>query len=330
MDSVFMPDFIIYAFCVVSIVLGIFSIYVILTKSKVLGSFKYYLINQLIWSQLFEVAVVFLKPMSISPYLGSYFGGILRHLSYETTLVSVAIWGILFINVQMSTVLSLVNRYVFVFRPEYRPYLENKRSIFLIAMSHILMYIFVVWLLYATSETADIIRQKAHNDTNGALDVYFEQSTFIYLGPSKLASKCFLFIDMFIMIGLLLCITYFVVNVFVHKKKSATISKTAASLLLSSLVQTFLFIVFLIMPIHYALAMTAFEVQDSAFMCNVILSLSNVHSTADVICMLCCIVPYRNYCRTLFKSAVQTVKSGSNVWNTAYLFKGASVQPSNY
>uniref|UniRef100_A0A7E5A1Z5 Serpentine Receptor, class T n=1 Tax=Panagrellus redivivus TaxID=6233 RepID=A0A7E5A1Z5_PANRE len=72
MDSVFMPDFIIYAFCVVSIVLGIFSIYVILTKSKVLGSFKYYLINQLIWSQLFEVAVVFLKPMSISPYLGRH------------------------------------------------------------------------------------------------------------------------------------------------------------------------------------------------------------------------------------------------------------------
>uniref|UniRef100_A0A7E5A2C6 G_PROTEIN_RECEP_F1_2 domain-containing protein n=1 Tax=Panagrellus redivivus TaxID=6233 RepID=A0A7E5A2C6_PANRE len=230
----------------------------------------------------------------------------------------------------MGTVLSLVNRYVFVFRPEFRPYMENKRTLLIVVVIHISMYTFVVWLLYATSETADIIRQKAHNDTNGTLDVYFEQSTFIYLGPNKLPSKLFFFVDMIIMIALLLCIFHFIVNVFIYKKTSTTISKTAASLLLSSLVQTFLFIVVLILPIHYALAMTAFEVQDSAFICNVILSLSNVHSTADVICMLCCIVPYRNYCGTLFKSAVKTVKSGSNVWNTAYLFKGASVQPSNY
>uniref|UniRef100_A0A7E4USJ2 Serpentine receptor class gamma n=1 Tax=Panagrellus redivivus TaxID=6233 RepID=A0A7E4USJ2_PANRE len=55
-------------FLTISSCLGIFTNYVIWKQSDSLGTFKYYLLNQAIWAQLLEIAIILGNPVFLTPY----------------------------------------------------------------------------------------------------------------------------------------------------------------------------------------------------------------------------------------------------------------------
>uniref|UniRef100_A0A7E4V7E8 7TM GPCR serpentine receptor class x (Srx) domain-containing protein n=1 Tax=Panagrellus redivivus TaxID=6233 RepID=A0A7E4V7E8_PANRE len=176
-------------FTTTSIILGIIGFYVILTQSKSLGNFKYYLINQTIWAQLFELAVLLLYPGALAPFPAYYMKGLLRnYLSYKSTVVCYVIWCGLYVNVQLGTVLSLMNRYISVFIPTYRRLTENKYAVMFMALIHIFLYVVLAIAYGSTAENEILMRQKAHDDSRGILDPFFAEQSFVYVEINRKAN----------------------------------------------------------------------------------------------------------------------------------------------
>uniref|UniRef100_A0A7E4VGW1 Serpentine Receptor, class T n=1 Tax=Panagrellus redivivus TaxID=6233 RepID=A0A7E4VGW1_PANRE len=285
---------IVVIFGTTSIILGIIGFYVILTQSKSLGNFKYYLINQTIWAQLFELAVLLLYPAALAPFPAYYMKGLLRnYLSYKSTVVFYVIWCGMYVNVQLGTVLSLMNRYISVFIPTYRKFTESKYAIIFIALIHIFFYVMLALAYGKTAENELIIREKAHNKSYGILDPYFIEPSFVYVEVNRKANTVIFYSNVTITLALILSIVFFIVSVIFHRKKAHILTKTATSLVVLSLAQAVIAVIFLLVPATFLIIAHLFSIPNTGYTISVLQSFYNFHSTADIICMLYCIVPYR-------------------------------------
>uniref|UniRef100_A0A7E4VA50 Serpentine receptor class gamma n=1 Tax=Panagrellus redivivus TaxID=6233 RepID=A0A7E4VA50_PANRE len=278
-------DKIVIIFSSASIILGIIGFYVILTQSKTLGNFKYYLINQTIWAQLFEIAVLLFYPVALAPFPAFYMKGLLQnYLSYKPTTYLYVIWCGLYVNVQLGTVLSLMNRYISVFIPNYRKFTENKYAVTFVALIHLFLYVMLAIAYGTTADDEIAIREKAHNETHGVLDRFFDEPSFVYVQLNKKANTILFYSNATIALALILSTVFFIVSVLCNRKKAHILTKTGASLVVLSLAQAVIAVIFLLVPASFSIIAHSFY---------------NFHSTADIICMLYCIVPYRRYCKSL-------------------------------
>uniref|UniRef100_A0A7E4V6M4 Serpentine receptor class gamma n=1 Tax=Panagrellus redivivus TaxID=6233 RepID=A0A7E4V6M4_PANRE len=206
-------------------------------------------------------------------------------------------------NVIISVVLSLTNRFILTFHQEYRKYLENKYTFGGLFTFLVFFYITFSILFYASGTTSTEIRQKAQLERPGALDQFFSEASFVYLmdlnGTTRQVWEIFFFCFLAQAVLLLLSVTWFVYNVFLVGKKTKIISKTSKSLVISSVFQAFICVVFLFSPVLWVVGSGAFNVQNSANVSNALVTLISLHGTIDMLTTLYFVVPYRKFCKGL-------------------------------
>uniref|UniRef100_A0A7E4VDX0 Serpentine Receptor, class T n=1 Tax=Panagrellus redivivus TaxID=6233 RepID=A0A7E4VDX0_PANRE len=290
-----------FPFLVISVILGLFLDYVILTQSKSLGTFKYYLLNQAIWAQIYEILMITLNPVFLTPYFAGYMGGIFRKSAgYAATSAMNALCFSLFLNNVVGVILSLVNRYILTFHPDWRKYLENKYTISLIVTFHISIYALDVACYFMALSDSEVIRTVAINETGTALQKYYNESTFIYFslyGGFSRRLSLFFFVVICGLSGILLTsVAVFIKNVFFFRKTKGVISKTSQYLLISAFVQIVMCVLFLSVPFGWLVIALAFNIQDSANVTNGFIMLVSIHGFVDIVSTLYFIKPYRKYC----------------------------------
>uniref|UniRef100_A0A7E4UYV1 Serpentine Receptor, class J n=1 Tax=Panagrellus redivivus TaxID=6233 RepID=A0A7E4UYV1_PANRE len=288
----------------ISIALGLFLDYVILTQSKSLGTFKYYLLNQTIWAQLFEVLMITLNPVFLTPYFAGYMGGIFRNTAgYAATSAMTALCFSLFLNNVFGVILSLMNRYILTFHSEWRKYLENKFTISVIGAFHVFLYVMDIVFYYMAPANSDIGRLMAINETHTALRKYYNEPTFIYsseYGGDSRKIWIVLFVIIFGLSSILLAsAAIFIRNVLIFRKTKGVVSRTSLYLLISAVVQVVICVVFLFIPFGWLALAWACNIQNSANVTNGLITLVSMHGTVDVISTLYFIMPYRKFCLNL-------------------------------
>uniref|UniRef100_A0A7E4VBU9 7TM GPCR serpentine receptor class x (Srx) domain-containing protein n=1 Tax=Panagrellus redivivus TaxID=6233 RepID=A0A7E4VBU9_PANRE len=146
--------------------LAIFLNFIILTQSASLGSFKYYLLNQAVWTQLVEIDYLITSPVVFCPYLGGIVGGILR----ETTSAEMSIiWNIIGFSLtahcMFSVCLTLSNRFIFLFRPDSKKYLQSKCTFAILVSIHLFFDgAFFIMGMMAKVDHNELV-QEAKNDS---------------------------------------------------------------------------------------------------------------------------------------------------------------------
>uniref|UniRef100_A0A7E4V8L1 Serpentine receptor class gamma n=1 Tax=Panagrellus redivivus TaxID=6233 RepID=A0A7E4V8L1_PANRE len=155
-------------------------------------------------------------------------------------------------------------------------------------------------IAYGTTADDEIaIREKAHNETHGVLDRFFDEPSFVYVQLNKKANTILFYSNATIALALILSTVFFIVSVLCNRKKAHILTKTGASLVVLSLAQAVIAVIFLLVPASFSIIAHVFSIPNSGYIINLLQSFYNFHSTADIICMLYCIVPYRRYCKSL-------------------------------
>uniref|UniRef100_A0A7E5A1P3 Serpentine Receptor, class T n=1 Tax=Panagrellus redivivus TaxID=6233 RepID=A0A7E5A1P3_PANRE len=290
-----------------SVLLGIFVDYVIITQSKMLGSFKYFVLNQTIWAQFLEIIMLIFNPVFLSPYIAGYMEGILHNVaSYECSVVATTLSFIVYVNTAIGVTVSLVNRYIFTFFPQYRPLLENKITIICLVLFQLAVHSVTIFLFVSTASDADTNRNYAKKETHTALEQYYLQPGFIYLSEYGTVTRSlnkFMFGGLVVISSILAAsVILFIKNV-IKQKKTSIISKTAKSLIVSSIMQAILCICMLYTPMLLILGTWGFNIRNSSNIVNIFVTLLSIHGTFDMVSTLYFIIPYRKYCKNLLTCA---------------------------
>uniref|UniRef100_A0A7E4USR7 Sodium/hydrogen exchanger n=1 Tax=Panagrellus redivivus TaxID=6233 RepID=A0A7E4USR7_PANRE len=167
---------------ILNLLLAAFVNYVILTRSKTLGSFKYYLLNQFFWAQLHEYQFMLTCPVYLSPYMSGFMGGFFRPYGTSEATTIFAILGICFrAGTCTGVFMSLANRFIFTFHENLKRYIHNKTTFIVVILMHVTSYtVCSTVLLYLMHDNATI-RLIAANETHGALNKYFNESSLMYI-----------------------------------------------------------------------------------------------------------------------------------------------------
>uniref|UniRef100_A0A7E4VM04 7TM_GPCR_Srx domain-containing protein n=1 Tax=Panagrellus redivivus TaxID=6233 RepID=A0A7E4VM04_PANRE len=242
-----------FPFLGISLCLAALTDYIIWKKSDSLGTFKYYLLNQAISAQILEVLIIFVNPVLLTPYNAGLAAGIVDNFaSYNTCVYGLAIGVCFFINVISSVFITLTNRFIFMFYPDSRRYLENKYTMSGIVIFHFVMYSFAFGIMISTMTSHNQTRFEAARDHPGAMEEYFKFNSFAYISGGELRYfllRIGLGVAGCLVLLLLISVTFFIVNVFIYKKTATVISKTSKFLIVSSILQALICIVFLMFPL---------------------------------------------------------------------------------
>uniref|UniRef100_A0A7E4ZSU4 G_PROTEIN_RECEP_F1_2 domain-containing protein n=1 Tax=Panagrellus redivivus TaxID=6233 RepID=A0A7E4ZSU4_PANRE len=252
----------------------------------------------------FVLELILLSAIStnLTVLLINFQGGILRSLTYHATL---AVWGVLvglYLNTTTGIILSLVHRFVFTFHPNIRKYMENKYTLIGIIIFYLICYITIAFGLWATGSTYYGIRDAAFIASNGALQPFFIESSFVYAIDNTGIVRVFLYIVtamlMIVSLILLLSIAWFFYSVFMNRK-TAIVSRTARSLIASSLILCFLCVMFLLVPIFCLVFFWTFRLKGTANIMNGVATFLSIHATFDTLSTLYFVVPYNRFCKRL-------------------------------
>uniref|UniRef100_A0A7E4WB36 G_PROTEIN_RECEP_F1_2 domain-containing protein n=1 Tax=Panagrellus redivivus TaxID=6233 RepID=A0A7E4WB36_PANRE len=237
------------------------------------------------------------------PYTAAFMGGIFRDvMTYEAAITCACLFLCLYINVITSIFNSLINRFVFMFRPHWRKYVENKYTISAIVVMHLSSYAGVTFLFVTTSSSYAETRQIATIETETALIEFMKYPSFVYVPSRNERTKTVIIVYFFIVLTiatiLFIAIVVFLKNIR-DLKETEIVSKTMRSLVISTLVQAFLCVLFVFTPVAFLLCTLAFNISNSANSLNILLTMLSFHGTVDNLCILYFVAPYRRYCLSL-------------------------------
>uniref|UniRef100_A0A7E4ZWS3 G_PROTEIN_RECEP_F1_2 domain-containing protein n=1 Tax=Panagrellus redivivus TaxID=6233 RepID=A0A7E4ZWS3_PANRE len=137
-------------------------------------------------------------------------------------------------------------------------------------------------------------------ETGDVLKPYFGERSLIYVGEINGLTRtfCLVYTIYLVILSLIVLgiVIWFSVNVFIRRNSSQILSKTAMSLIVSSLVQGFLCFALIFIPVISLCFVWAFEIENSANFINTLFLLVTFHGTVDLISILWFVKPYRRYC----------------------------------
>uniref|UniRef100_A0A7E4WCF8 G_PROTEIN_RECEP_F1_2 domain-containing protein n=1 Tax=Panagrellus redivivus TaxID=6233 RepID=A0A7E4WCF8_PANRE len=166
-------------------------------------------------------------------------------------------------------------------------------------------------------EDSDSIRRIIINETGNALVSYFDEPSLMYVKELGGLTRevCFGIMVIFVILTLTLigCVIWFIINVSRRKGKSTVLTKTAKSLIVSSLIQGFLCCIFLFTPMGSLAFIWAFRIEGSANIVNSVSFFVSVYGTVDLISILYFVKPYRVYCWKLFLKLTVKLSRKNNV-----------------
>uniref|UniRef100_A0A7E4ZVD9 Alpha-tubulin N-acetyltransferase n=1 Tax=Panagrellus redivivus TaxID=6233 RepID=A0A7E4ZVD9_PANRE len=158
-------------------------------------------------------------------------------VTYDSAVLSLAAGFCFLTNVISSVFITLINRFIFMFHPDSRRYLENKYTITGIVIFHFVMYSFAFGIMISTMTSHDQTRFEATRDHPGAMDEYFKYNSFAYISGGELRYfllRIGLCVAGALVLSLLISVTFFIVNVFIYKKTATVISKTSKFLIVNN------------------------------------------------------------------------------------------------
>uniref|UniRef100_A0A7E4W5H8 G-protein coupled receptors family 1 profile domain-containing protein n=1 Tax=Panagrellus redivivus TaxID=6233 RepID=A0A7E4W5H8_PANRE len=293
-------------FGIICVVIGVFLDYVIITQSKDLGTFKYYILNQAIWAQLYEFVIILMSPAIFNNCLGAVMTGFLMRsigsytLTQIVTVMAISLIG----NTFVAVILCMVNRFLFVFTPSKRVYMDNKYTLSGVALFMVCYHSLVASAIYLSTTDDATARQLAINETGDSLIQYFNEPSFYYTGENggtpRSMARIVVYMIIFVLIPFVACIAVFIFHVINHAKSAHGSTVTALSLVIVVLAQALLCVSMIIFPATYNLASWAWNFRHGPGLTNYLVIVLSFHGIADAICTIYCVMPYRRYVVSLF------------------------------
>ena len=195
---------------VVTTIFFVFMLYVILRNSKEIGEYKYFMINQLVWSYLFDILLGTWKPVPLWPFYMGFGVGWFR--SWKGPWAIIPFYAIVIISIGMgvSIFMSFIHRYVYVspisfFARMYRPLTFKVLFygfIFIFIESAIMIPIFYSYV------DVDVLR-KSITSKYPFMDFFFEHEPSIFgydPGLNDQLTVFYMFCIVFFLIGIFLFI----------------------------------------------------------------------------------------------------------------------------
>uniref|UniRef100_A0A7E4W3S0 G_PROTEIN_RECEP_F1_2 domain-containing protein n=1 Tax=Panagrellus redivivus TaxID=6233 RepID=A0A7E4W3S0_PANRE len=253
--------------------------------------------------------------MKVKPFAGGP-GGIFRSVATsQLTSICAAIGIILVIHTAIGVFLSLINRLSTMFGASAIQYLHNKKALTGIVLFHVFSYILVAFFLTWTMDSNANIRKTILLETNNALIPYFDEPSLMYVseldGLTRKICIGYLIVVAISTLLLIGCVIIFVIKVKHYKSNNDSISKVSVSLIVSSLIQAFLCVACLFLPLGYLGYIWGFNIKGSANPFNIMCIVIGLHGTIDMSCTLYFVKPYWRYCQSLWMK-VKPFPSGSD------------------
>uniref|UniRef100_A0A7E4VMF0 Serpentine Receptor, class T n=1 Tax=Panagrellus redivivus TaxID=6233 RepID=A0A7E4VMF0_PANRE len=189
---------------------------------------------------------------------------------------------------------------IFTFNVDSTAHRREKYIIIAFIVPHFLAYAALGGCIFTTMKDNESLRMFIVQESGDVLVPYFNEVTFMYVGELGGITRkvCAFFAILFIILILVLlgCILYFTKSVFFQKQTSTILTKTAKSLIVSSIVQGIVCCTFTFIPFGSLLFIWAFKIENSANFINHACIVSTLHGVVDMLCTLYFVKPYRRYC----------------------------------
>uniref|UniRef100_A0A7E4VM51 G protein-coupled receptor n=1 Tax=Panagrellus redivivus TaxID=6233 RepID=A0A7E4VM51_PANRE len=252
-------------------------------------SFKYYILNQAIWAQCLELWMLLGCPVFLSPYVAGFTAGIFRDIATAESTYFFWLLGLcVFVHTMLGVCLSLFNRFVFVFRPNFKKYLHNKVTMTCIVLFHLFFDIFFYKCYNTTKMDHEMIAEHAYNDTGNLMNEWLNEQSLIYLYENRGHTRAYVFIGLVIYVvaltALLIIGIWFIKNVIIMKRTSKTLHEKSTFLLTTAIVQAAVFIVLLFIPSIVIAACWAFAIENSGNVVNIALVFFCLHGDPNYRC----------------------------------------------
>uniref|UniRef100_A0A7E4VKX7 G-protein coupled receptors family 1 profile domain-containing protein n=1 Tax=Panagrellus redivivus TaxID=6233 RepID=A0A7E4VKX7_PANRE len=180
----------------------------------------------------------------------------------------------------------------------------------------VLIHLFLDYLFYAcynsTKSNHTFIVERAHNTTGNLLDEWLDEQSLIFIADNNGETRASFFIALVILVVVLImfcCIgIWFIRTLIILKKTSKTLNEKSTFLLTTAIVQAGVFIVFLYIPSIVITACWSFAIENTGNVVNIALVFFCLHGTADILCTLYFVTPYRLYCISLVPAFLKKKK----------------------
>uniref|UniRef100_A0A7E4ZYP3 7TM GPCR serpentine receptor class x (Srx) domain-containing protein n=1 Tax=Panagrellus redivivus TaxID=6233 RepID=A0A7E4ZYP3_PANRE len=116
--------------------------------------------------------------------MAGYISGFFRNIgNYTFALIMDVVGFSIYVNCVWGTTLSLLNRYIFTFYPQYRIYIENKLILGLFLIGSLFCYCLIAVGIVRTLDP-EVSREYLRNETQQALLHFIDEPTLIYISNS--------------------------------------------------------------------------------------------------------------------------------------------------
>ena len=254
----------------ITTVFFIFMIYVILKNSKDIGEYKYFMINQLVWSYLFDVIIGLWKPIPLWPFYMGYSIGFFKSWRGIWAIVPFYLFLIAAIGMGVAIFMSIVHRYIYIFPHSYIA--KRYESVTVKLLFYGFIFIFMesiimtpVFLSYVDTE----VLRKSITSEYPFMEFFFENEPSIFGYNPDLNDQLtvlYMLLILIFLIGIILfCIGMYLNFLRLMKRHRHTVSQITyqmqTTLFKTLFIQIHIAFLFLILPLFLAIIFTAIGIR---------------------------------------------------------------------
>ncbi|KAE9546885.1 hypothetical protein FO519_009902 [Halicephalobus sp. NKZ332] len=297
-------------FLIITTVFFVFILYVILKNSKDIGEYKYFMINQLVWSYLFNLLASAWKPVPLWPFYMGFGAGWFR--SWKGIWAVLPFYTEIAIGVGMgvSIFMSAMHRYIYMFPTSQFAKHYESLTFKLLFYGFVLIIIecgaiIPISLFYVDRE----VLRESITSKYPFMDFFFENEPSIFGYDPALnnqLSVLYAFLILIFLIGIIIFAFLMYLNfIRLMKKNKHTVSQITHQMQMilfkTLFVQLLLVLVFLLIPLLLALFFTAFGIRWTSFLTLVGIMFCSFHPLADFVALIYFIKPYRIFVLNIFR-----------------------------
>ena len=286
-----------FALCITWI-LAPLTFYIILTQSKSLGPIKWLFLNHSFWCLILETTIGIIKPVVLGDVAAGYNIGLLKNTGFQSSAIT-ALLCLLFVFFSVGGLfMTIQNRYATIFDINILEKLSKGTNLLIAA---IVIYVSMTLISCISVlpiffiEVDQVHKWAKEYDTN--LVLLFNQSTFFFI-PHEMINVIVMISLILIILFAILCIVSGVMFIFYFRYmeiKTTRNKKIQKSVSLSALVQIFLTIFFLFIPVIIFFFNIEFKIRNSGKWMQVLMCVVTSHCFLDYIATLYFVLPYRRF-----------------------------------
>ncbi|KAE9550898.1 hypothetical protein FO519_005901 [Halicephalobus sp. NKZ332] len=296
-------------------------LYVVLKNSKEIGEYKYFIVNQLVWSYLFDVLLGIWKPVPLWPFYMGFGIGFFR--SWKGIWAVLPFYATITVGIGMgvSIFMSFIHRYIYISPISWFAKLHERFSFKLFFYGFTFISIesgvmIPVFLLYVDRE----VLRESITSKYPFMGFFFENEPSIFGYDPALNNQLTVFYMFLILISLVGIVGFSIFMycnfIRVMRKNERLLSpcthKMQRTLFRIICIQLCLIFFFLLFPFILSVFFAAFGIRWTSIFALDFLMLCSLHTLADFTTVIYFVRPYRTFVSKLSCRSKDDTRKRSN------------------